>query len=228
MLAKLRRRLGTLDESPLAARTRHWTTGAFGRSVLAAESRCLAAILPESERQRVIELATIETPPSQLAVVAMFAAAQQSWREPVIASLQVLPLLARSVESVVWRFLALDGVARAWLLRDIERVLAPGGVLVTCHLNPVYSACWTHTAMLNLGLQSASAVIPAASLAGLQLQHSEYAGPGWWRYRPLRVCMFRKPLAQRVHRSAAVPRLGRQPATAALSNGGLSHTAGPV
>lgn len=217
MLAKLCKRLKPATGRPDAT-LRHWTAKPFGRSVLAAESGQLQELVHAPGNRRIIELASMETPACGLPVIALFAAAQQSWREPVIASLTHLPLLSRSVDVLLWRYLALDAKSRRWLLQEAERVLAPNGILLCSHLNPVYSACWRHAALLNLGYQSATAIVPAATMAGLQLETTRFGGPGWWQYRALRISRFRKPMASRVLSKLRARSMTQRPATAMYSS----------
>lgn len=193
---------------------RHWTANPFGRSVLQAEAVQLQSLVHAPANRRIIELASIETPVCGLPVIAVFAAAQQSWREPVVATLTQLPLLTRSVDVLLWRYLALDGKSRRWLLQEVERVLAPNGILLCSHLNPVFSACWRYAPLLNLGYQSATAIVPFAVSAGLQLETSRYAGPGWWKYRALRISRLRKPLASRVSSRVSSRSMAQRPITA--------------
>jgi len=202
---------------------RHWTANSFGRSVLEAETEQLQRQVHAPGNRRIIELASIETPACGLPVIALFAAAQQSWRQPVVASLTQLPLLSRSVDVLLWRYLALDNKSRLWLLQEAARVLAPNGILFCCHLNPVFSGCWRHAALLNLGFQSATAIVPAASMAGLQLESSSYAGPGWWKYRALRISRFRKPMDNRLSSKVRSRSMAQRPIAAMLSATGSEH-----
>lgn len=217
MLAKLRERLKSAIGKPGPA-LRHWTANPFGRSVLQAESEQLLQLVHAPANRRIIELASMETPACGLPVIALFAAAQHSWQQPVLATLTQLPLLSRSVDVLLWRYLALDGKSRRWLLQEVERVLAPNGILLCSHLNPIFTACWRHAALLNLGYQSATAIVPAASLAGLQLETTRYAGPGWWQYRALRISRFRKPLASRISSKVTAGRMAQRPMAAMLTS----------
>ena len=216
MVAKLFRKLRLSAAARGTRASRHWTANAFGRSVLDAEAELLQRLVHAPNNRRIIELATIETPECGLPVMASFAAAQQSWREPVVASLTQLPVLTRAVDVVIWRYLALDSNSRYWLLQDVGRVLAPNGIFYCCHLNPYYSACWRYTALVNLGYQSATAITAAANMAGLQLESSFYGGPGWWKYRALLISRFRKPMANRVRSQQRAGDLARRPAAAML------------
>lgn len=197
---------------------RHWTTNDFGCSVLNAEYTQLQVQIHSPANRRVVELATIETPATGLPVTAVFCAAQESWRLPVVAALAHLPIVNRSVDYVIWRYLALEQKSRQWLLQDIERVLAPNGVLICCHLNPMFTACWQHTTILNLGYQSATAILPAARRAGLVLESSSYAGPGWWKYHALRISRLRKPMASKVRSELHNRGLAQRPATAMFAD----------
>ncbi len=223
MVAKLLRKLKLYAAARSAQAPRHWTANPFGRSVLDAELLLLQQLVPAPGNRRIIELATVETPVCGLPVTAQFAAAQQSWRLPVVAALSQLPLLSNSVDVILWRYLALDSKNRLWLLQEAARVLAPNGMLLCAHLNPLFTACWRHTDLLNLSYQSATALVASAGMADLRLEGICYAGPGWWKYRALRISKFRKPMASRVDKRVRAGGLARRPATAMVSVAGVEQ-----
>ncbi len=219
-LAKQNRHRHSNTEMPI----RLWTATTLGRSILAAEQKALAACLPNLENQTVIELAWLELPATGMSESIAWRAATSTWQSPAQCSLEMLPLISRSVDVVIWRYLGLEWRSRRRLLADIARVLVPGGSLVSVALNPLDARIWRLAGIAGIGLQAAGGINSIARAVGLQMMHKSWHGSGLWRFRPLQISVLNKrqvggvsqPYIRRTRRRVA------QPAVALSRTGGLS------
>ncbi len=169
-----------------------WGSTPLGRSVLAVEQQLLQRHLSGHEQDTVVELAPLEMAPAEVSQTLSLRAAISTWQTPLLASLETLPLLSRSVDIMLWRYLGLEWRARRRLLADVARVLVPGGKLITVALNPLDARVWHLAGMSNVSLQVAGGVTTIARTLGMQLADNSWHGPGWWRFRPLQVSVLHK------------------------------------
>ncbi len=184
----------------------------LGRAVLAAEQAALKQPSP-SINQVSVELVALELPVALKSEGISLRAAASSWQVPLLASLESLPLVSRSVDVVIWRYLDLEWRTRRRLLADIVRVLVPGGTLITVALNPLDPRVWSLTGISNVSSQSAASVNSIAKALGMQVVSHHWYGPGWWRLRPLQISYLQKnrlggsgqPYLRRARRRAAQP-----------------------
>lgn len=191
---------------------RLWSSTKLGRAVLAAEQAALEQ-QNSSINQVIVELAALELPAALSGDGISIRAANSSWQVPLLASLESLPLVSRSVDVVIWRYLDLEWRTRRRLLADIVRVLVPGGTLITVALNPLDPRVWGLTGISNVSSQSAGSVNSIAKALGMQIVSNHWYGPGWWRLRPLQISRLQKnrlggsglPYLQRVRRRSAQP-----------------------
>lgn len=190
-----------LEQSPPA---RFWTATSLGRKLLDAEQAAIAEYLP-GHYHKIVQLAPLELPALDIDQDAldmiMLRAAVSSWRTPLLASLETLPLCSRSVDVVIWRYLGLEWRVRRRLLADVVRVLAPGGLLLTATLNPMAPRVWRFAGLANIGLQSAGGINTIARALGLHALDKSWHGPGRWRLRPLRISVLQKKTLGGVGRS---------------------------
>lgn len=177
-----------LQQSPPG---RLWSTTALGRAVIAAEQTALQQGM-SAVNQTSVELLSLEMPSAGFPDVITLSAANSTWQTPLLASLESLPLINRSVDIIVWRYLGLEWRTRRRLLADVVRVLVPGGTLITVALNPMDPRVWKLAGINNVGLQSAGGINSIARALGMQLMSNRWHGPGWWRLRPLQISHLQK------------------------------------
>jgi len=171
---------------------RLWTATSLGRKIIQAEQNVLHSQLGHYSNLTILELAPLEIPTTGLAHSIALQAASSTWQLPLIANLETLPVMNRSVDVVVWRYLGLEWRVRRRLLAEVVRVLVPGGRLITATLNPFDAAVWRFAGLANISSQASTSIHAGARTLGLQvLQHGWY-GPGWWRFRPLQISVLCK------------------------------------
>lgn len=198
------------NQSPTSQRPRRlWTATSLGRKIMRAEREVLHSQLGYYSNLTILELAPLEVPMTGLSHSIALQAASSSWQQPLVANLETLPMISRSADIVVWRYLGLEWRVRRRLLAEVVRVLVPGGRLITATLNPFDAAVWRFAGVANISSQAGAGIHAGARTLGLQvLQHGWY-GSGWWRFRPLQISVLCKKtltfgLTSSKHRRRAV------------------------
>jgi len=159
---------------------------------LHAEAEASAKLLGSLRGRQAVELAPSGMPPLSLAEPGVIPFAQDGdyWCHPVYAHLAQLPVVAHSLDVVIWRYLDLSAFERTLLMTEIHRCLRPGGQLLMVSLNPLQPACWRACELRQLGRQALDLTWPM-HLRGFRTQTSRMAG-GARLLRPVRLLLLRK------------------------------------